>query len=140
MELSELTRNDKVTALTNIVMVMYADGKVRPEELEYLEKLRKRLGLTKEEVDDICRNPERLSLVIPGTVNEKIFQLINMIFMMKADGEIHPSERDLCVKFALAIRLPPLKVAQLIDAATRGLKQGHSRAKTCEDTTLIIDK
>ena len=98
---------ERQAILTSTILVMLADDKITPRERAVLEKIGRQIGAGKEEIDALLAHPEKLKLVIPREEKEKTRQLVAMIAMMRADGEIDARERDLCTKFALAVGMPP---------------------------------
>jgi tellurite resistance protein len=133
------TEGEKKIALSNTILVMLADGKITPEEEVMLNGLRKRLGASKEIMQELLDNQEKLKLVIPDNERQKLRQLTDMIAMMRADGEIDLQERDLCTKFALAIGFNPLKVSRVLEKAEEGMRKGYTPEQITEDISLIID-
>ena len=119
------------SALTNTILVMLADGRITREEKMVLNKVRKRLGASKEIVKELIKNSGQLELVVPETAKEKKRQLIDMVDMMRADGDIDTQEKDICTKYALAIGLNPLKISQVLNKVEDKVRKA-SREKTDE--------
>lgn len=139
MEDSELTVEEKQAAIRNVVMVMLADERIDPAELRVLHRVAQRVGMSEAEAEDIMRNPAKIKFVRPRSQKEKVFQLIDMIYMMSADGDIDPREKVVCTRCALLLGLNPLLIVRMIDAIASGLREKKSREQINRDITLTID-
>lgn len=133
------TERERQAILTSMILVMLADDKIAPRERMVLEKMGRQIGAGKKEIDALTEHPEKLRLVIPKEEKGKVRQLVAMIAMMRADGEIDARERDLCTRFALAIGMPPLKVSKVIAAAEQGMRKGQNYDQISKDISLTID-
>lgn len=133
------SETDKKIALSNTILVMMADGKMTPEENAMLNGIRKRLGASKEIMQELLNNKYNLKLVIPRNERQKTRQLTEMIHMMRADGEIDLQERELCTKYALAIGFNPLKISRILEKAEEGMRKGYTPEQISENISLIID-
>lgn len=132
---NELTLKEKKSAIMNVVAMMLADKVIKPEELRILHVVAKRVGVTKEEVADIIKNRKNVEFVVPRSMEERVYQLLDMIIMMSIDHDFDELEKTLCTKFALAMGFNPLKVSEIIAKAERGIREGRSR----EDITIHIN-
>lgn len=139
MVLGELSEYERKAALTNVILMMIADGKITPEEERYLERVRRRVGASKAEVDEILAKAASLKIIPPVISREKVFQMIDMVAMMRADGEIDHHERELCVRFAREIGLGDKVIEKAVNRACSGLKEGRSRQEINENIVLTID-
>ena len=105
----------KKSIFRNLAAVAVADGKITEEEKLYLISVGQRLGLQPNECKDAFVNPFSIKLVIPSSDKEKILQLVQLVMMMLADGEIHPKEFDTCSGFAIAMGFDPLIIPNIIN-------------------------
>lgn len=124
---------EKKAAFMNVVAVMAADGKVEPNELRFLEMVRRRVGLSKEETNNILANPKSVKFTVPRSHQERRFQLIDMVYMMLVDGNIDPREMKEVVKFATLLGFHPLVVSKLLKIIFDGIEMKDSRAQVHSD-------
>ena len=139
MEDSELTIEEKQAAIRNVVMVMLADGRIDPAEVRVLHRVAQRVGMNEADAEYIMRNPAKIKFVRPISQKERVFQLIDMIYMMSADGDIDPREKAVCTRCALLLGFNPLLFARMIDAIASGLREEKSREQINQDITLRIN-
>ncbi len=87
------------------------------EELEYLEMMAKRMGITEEDFAKILKHPEKYKLEPPLEYNERIEQLYNFTRMILSDDEIKLDEVKVLRKMAVALGFPPDNVEKVADEA-----------------------
>jgi hypothetical protein len=97
-----------LTTLKNVLVMLSMDGKISPDEQEYLDQLRIRLGIDEAEyrdaIDDVRENPSRLS-VPKGPAGQAV--LDQLIEAAHADGELAEREVSLLKKVATYLGLSP---------------------------------
>jgi len=101
--------------LMNAALIMLTDGKTKPEELEVLSRVAKRLGLTQNEIDEILQSSGQIEFTWPESNKEKVSQLVDMVVMMGADGDIEAHEKGLCLTLAAGLGFNTAKVAAFLD-------------------------
>ncbi len=141
MDVSELfggmsaSEAEKRTAIMNVVSVMVADGRIDPRELVMLETIRKRLKISKEELNNIIKNPQSIEFVRPSSETERRAQLVDMVFMMMADEKIEKSELKTVVKFGVTLGFNPERVRIMIKSIIlRALRTNKTRDQIIVDT------
>jgi len=93
------------TGLRNALVLVLADGKVTDEERQLIGRLRKNLGIDRDEFRAMCEqaqaNRKRLEIPTRDLAAENMLQLL--IDVAKVDGEISESEQRMLEKVAAFI-------------------------------------
>ena len=109
----------KETAVTNMLMVMYADGKVTEEEKIAFMVSCAHVGITPEEanahMENIVSNPESIKLTRPKGAKECLDHLFASVTVMMSDGDMHAKELELCRKYAGALGIPNEIMSDMIE-------------------------
>jgi hypothetical protein len=121
----ELTREEKKSALMNVALIMLTDGKTKPEELEVLSKVAKRLGLAQNEINEILQSSGQITFTKPESNREKIAQLVDMVMMMSADSDIESHERSLCLTLAAGLGFNTSKVSDFLNSLPEHIDKDH---------------
>lgn len=108
------THTQHLSIFQNLYLVAAADGKIEDSEQNLLLEVAYNLGLTQEDIDFVIGNYPDLQLVIPQDVNERIFSLKNLVYMMLVDGVIDDKEYELCESFAKQAGFGLEKVEEII--------------------------
>ena len=108
----------KETCMTNMLCVMYADGKVTDEEIDAFIVACIHLGIPKEEADahmkKIMSNPESMKVTLPKGAEECLNHLFASVTVMMSDGDMHAKELELCRKYAGALGILPEIMSDMI--------------------------
>jgi tellurite resistance protein len=118
---------EKKTTVKNLVAVMLADRKIRPEEEDFLARVCAQVGLSAEEFKSILDHPESVEFTPAEHRDERVMQLLDAVMMMMVDGEIDRREMDLCVTIAVRLGFPPSSVSTLVAMIVDGIKNGVER-------------
>ncbi|HOQ05119.1 MAG TPA: hypothetical protein PKY88_07905 [Anaerohalosphaeraceae bacterium] len=129
---------EKKSALKNAVAVMMSDGEISDSELAMLAVICRRLGLNLRVLKEILKNPEKIHFVVPRDNQEKIFQLIDIVFMMMADGKVDDKEMNLCKAIASGFSFNPAIIDRLLTAITESIQKGNDRSQTAEAVLSIL--
>lgn len=108
------THTQHMAIFQNLYLVAAADGKIDNSEQDLLLEIAYNLGLSQEDIDFVISNYPDLQLVIPSDVNERIFSLKNLVYMMLVDGVIDEKEYELCIDFSTQSGFGPEKVEEII--------------------------
>lgn len=100
-----------------IVRVALTDGIVTPEEKAFLDRLAKRLEISADEYDEILENPLKFHINPPYLYIQRLERLYDLARMVYADEELIHGERDLLIKFAIALGFTPSNVSYIVDKA-----------------------
>jgi uncharacterized tellurite resistance protein B-like protein len=96
---------DNVEIINSVVSMLVTDGKLHPQESEFLKQLCQRLGVSNEVVEqafeDFVQGESYVHL--PESDAEKQELIAYLLEAMVADGQVAPEERELLE--AVAVRL-----------------------------------
>lgn len=135
---SQSTKEKKST-VKNAIAVMLADGKITPEEEEFLAAICARVGLAPAELKSILDHPESVSFTPAQDPKERLFQLMDVTFMMMIDGEIDQREMRLCQAIASQLGFPASAVPKLVMAIVEGIKKGRERSSVASEIEGLLD-
>ncbi len=91
---------EKLSHLTNLVSIIYQDGKLHKKELDLLYDIADRYDIEESEVIQMLNQQEDHDFVIPEDPAEKTLQLKDLIEMMMVDGVISPDEMKIIYEIA----------------------------------------
>lgn len=128
----------KKSALRNAVAVMLADGKVEPNEITTLGFICNRLGLDPSVLKEIMNHPEQVEFVVPQDNAEKVRQLVDVVFMMMADGDINPKELDCCKAVAVCLGFNSSVVPEVVLAIAEAIKNGVNHDQTINTAEQLL--
>jgi len=100
-----------------IVRVAIADGEMSKEEKEFLDKLARRLEITPSEYEEILENPLKYPINPPTMHIQRLERLYDLSRMVYADHVLGQKQKDIMVKFALALGFTPGNVSYIVDKA-----------------------
>ncbi|HLF51051.1 TerB family tellurite resistance protein [Flavobacterium sp.] len=106
-----------------IVRVATADGDMSPEEKLFLDKLAKQLEISKEEYEEILENPMKYPINPPYLYTQRLERLYDLSRMVFADHILGQRQKDILIKFALALGFTPGNVSFIVDKALSLLVQ-----------------
>lgn len=87
----------------NMVLIAKADGVITEDERNLLHKMGHSLSLSEEQVAEIIKNPNKLSIVPPVSREERFEQMIELVRMVQVDGKIDDKEMDVLERVAVGI-------------------------------------
>lgn len=87
----------------NMVLIAKADGVITKDERNLLHKMGQSLSLSEEQVAEIIKNPNKLSIVPPVSREERFEQMIELVRMVQVDGKIDDKEMDVLSRVAVGI-------------------------------------
>jgi len=87
----------------NMVLIAKADGVITADERNLLHKMGQSLSLSEEQVAEIIKNPNKLSIVPPVSREERFEQMIELVRMVQIDGKIDDKEMDVLERVAVGI-------------------------------------
>jgi tellurite resistance protein len=120
---------EKKTAVRNAIAVMASDESVDARELAMLEQICNRVGLERAELDKLLENPSAVRFTVPDTREERVRQLLDLVFMMMADGEVEARELALCTDLAERMGFAKRVVPALLETIMAGIREGRARAQ-----------
>ena len=100
-----------------IVRVALTDGDFSTEEKEFLDKLAIQLEISREEYDEILKNPNKYPINPPYLYTQRLERLYDLSRMVYVDHILGPKQKEILTKFALALGFTPGNVNFIVDKA-----------------------
>lgn len=89
-----------------------ADGKIKSSEIEFIQKLAKRMDISDRELIDLFENPQPSRPAFSEV--ERITHFYKLILMMNVDNETHDSEIVALKNFGLKMGIRPVIADQIL--------------------------
>lgn len=102
---------------SSIVRVALADGALSVEETDFLDKLAVRLDISKAEYEEILENPLKYPINPPYLHTHRIERLFDLARMVYADHILGPKQKEILIRFSLALGFTPSNVSYIVDKA-----------------------
>lgn len=100
-----------------IVRVALSDGELTSEEKQFLDKLAIRLEISQNEYDEILEEPAKYPINPPALYIQRLERLYDLARMVYADHVLGPKQKDILVRFALALGFNPSNISYIVDKA-----------------------
>jgi uncharacterized tellurite resistance protein B-like protein len=100
-----------------IVRVALSDGNITSEEKQFIDKLAKNLDISVDEYEEIMDNPMKYPINPPYLYTQRLERLFDLARMVYADHILGPKQREMLIKFALALGFTPGNVTYIVDKA-----------------------
>lgn len=130
-----MIQEERVTYLCNVVQVAGADGEISAGEGKTIERVRKEIGASREELAEALRAVGQggLEIVPVGRFSERVRNLEDMVFVSLCDGHFSKSEKPEIVSFAKQIGLSQAQLNQIPAEARKRLKpiRGDGSCPAC---------
>jgi len=110
---SNLTEQQKINLLKQLVKMAKADGVFKFVELKYLTEVAEMMGVSHKILDEIIADDTLTSL--PTTKLEKARQIYRLAVMMKVDNDIAFQEKKLLKDLAVILNLHPQDVDRMLE-------------------------
>lgn len=121
------SQKERETAVKNVIAVMLADGKIDPNEMKFLSMVCQRAGISEKELKNILQKPQSIKFTPAKSPNDRMQQLIDMVWMMLADGQIDQREMDMCITLATHLGFKPSAVGALVQHIISELKRNREK-------------
>jgi hypothetical protein len=118
------TANAQVLDMFNLAI---ADGFLAPEELAVIYSKGGELGLERQHIDEIIKNPDSVSLADPESLVEAIMRLYDLGVVLLSDGVIDPREVSLLRSFARRFLIRDDLIDGVVNAVIEEVRGGTSR-------------
>lgn len=102
-----------------IVRVAHAGGDITEQEQNFLDKLAVALQISKEEYDEILKDPSKHEINAPYLYVERLEALYKLARIVHRDHQLGDLQEHLLVKFALALGFTPGNVNYIVDKALK---------------------
>ncbi|QAA80247.1 hypothetical protein EI546_00200 [Aequorivita sp. H23M31] len=106
-----MEKNPK-SLLSDLIIMIKADGVIRPSEIELIQKLANRLGISNEEIAELFTNPQPSQALYSEV--DRITHFYRLALMMQVDKESHKSEVTALKNFGLKMGIRPIVADQII--------------------------
>lgn len=100
-----------------IVRVAIADGSLSDEERLFIDRLANNLEISKDEYDEIMENPLKYPINPPYLYIHRLERLYDLARMVYTDHVLGPKQKEILIKFALALGFTPGNVNYIVDKA-----------------------
>ncbi|MGB3342293.1 MAG: hypothetical protein WBA61_00140 [Aequorivita sp.] len=104
-------RNSK-SILSDLINMVMADGKIDRSEIEFIKKLAKKMGISKEKILHLFENPQP-SKPLYNEV-DRITHFYKLLLMMEVDDETHQLEITALKNFGLKMGIRPGVADQIL--------------------------
>ena len=102
-----------------IVRVANADGDITEQEQRFLDKLAVALQISKEEYEEILKNPSKYPINAPYLYIDRLEALYKLARIVHRDHQLGDLQEHLLVKFALALGFTPGNVNYIVNKALK---------------------
>lgn len=123
-------KEEQKSAFLNMFLVMIADGKVTPREKELLYAFRQKIGISEQEANQALEDYKnnKITFTPPKAPEKRAEHLVDLVFMMLADGRIDPTEAKMVEGFAVRLGFErgtvPMLVKSIIENIAKKLGRG----------------
>ena len=102
-----------------IVRVALSDAQISPEEQRFLDKLAKELEILDADYKDILAHPTKYPINPPYLYINRLERLYDLARMVRLDNELEDKQKDILVRFAVALGFTPANVDYIVDKALK---------------------
>ncbi len=106
-----MDKNPK-SLLSDLINMVMADGKINSFEVEFIQKIAKRMDISKEEVIVLFKNPEPSQPLFSEV--ERITHFYRLMLVMNVDNETHEMELIALKNFGLKMGIRPVVAEQIL--------------------------
>jgi uncharacterized tellurite resistance protein B-like protein len=100
-----------------IVRVALSDGEITSDERDFINRLAKNLEISKDEYEEIMENPLKYPINPPYLYIHRLERLYDLARMVYTDHVLGPKQKEILIKFALALGFTPGNVNYIVDKA-----------------------
>ncbi|HPK10669.1 MAG TPA: hypothetical protein P5235_09630 [Saprospiraceae bacterium] len=124
-------RAEQFFALT--IELVKSDNEISNPELSFLKEMADSLGLSASEIDQIAENPTSYPLQPPPNEMERMTLMYYLLFAMKIDGKIMPSEEKIIHRIGVKLGFNELMLNDFIN-----VMKEHLKTRLPEDALIKI--
>ena len=103
---------DPKSLLSDLINMVKVDGKIRPSELQLIEKLAGKMGVSLEEVLQLFENPKPSKSLFSEA--DRISHFYRLALVMQVDQEVHKFEVVTLKNFGLKMGIRPVVAEQIM--------------------------
>jgi len=136
-----LFRQGKISAkshMKNLLEMAWADGEFDQSEKDFLNKLSRKYGVSKRQLDEIRQEKDTIHFIVPEDEDEVFTELFELVQMMVIDEDIDREELRLCILFAKKFGYKHDSCEELVDSIASNIRNGHSLDETKRRVEWLI--
>jgi hypothetical protein len=107
-----MEKENNYSMISDLIVLAYADDKVTETEYNFILRLAERMDISKEEVDELFKNP--LPSKVLFTELERISHFYKLVLLMNVDLETHEKEVITVRNFGLKMGIRPGVINQIL--------------------------
>lgn len=111
-----------------LYQMAFVDGRFDPAEKEFISSVIEEQGMTADQLSE-------KSVGIPPEERDRMTILYYLLFLIKIDGKVEPSERNFAYKFGVLLGFRPEMIGRMLDAM-----ESHLDEKLPDDELISIVK
>lgn len=134
----QIIENGQRSYFANLFKMALADNRIDPQELAFLHELGIKRGFSKEQIDEIIADPNKVPFEKPKSTIEVIEQLYDLVQMVLKDGKVHHQEISLCKSFAKRFDIREEIIDDLIENLIEKVRNGISMEVLSNEIKQII--
>lgn len=134
------SQKERESAVKNLIAVMLSDGKIEDNEKVHLGRVCQRYGVTEKQLKEILQKPQGITFTVPESPNDRMQQLIDIVWMMMIDGHIDQREMDTCIALAVRMGFRPSAVPQLVQHIINEIKKQAQTQKVNVNVNDWLDE
>lgn len=107
-----MEKENNYSMISDLIVLAYTDDKVTETEYNFILRLAERMDISKEEVDELFKNP--LPSKVLFTELERISHFYKLVLLMNVDLETHEKEVITVRNFGLKMGIRPGVINQIL--------------------------
>jgi len=100
------------TLLSDLIVMVKADGKIKTSEVALINKLGKRMGIGEKQIGELFENPKPSQTLYSEV--DRITHFYRLTLVMQVDKETHTSEIVTLKNFGLKMGIRPVVADQIL--------------------------
>ena len=121
-----MDKMEQKSMFLNALLVAAADGNIDHNEANVLRLIQQRLGLSQREIEEIRAETKNFKFKLPKTEKERFAHLVDLVYVMIADGVIDPAEAKLVEGFAVLLGFKPVAVPAIVQHIAQAIKNNKN--------------
>ena len=122
--------------IKDLIALAAADGHIDKEEMDFISVVAAGWEITPKELKELLENPQKVKFIVPETQEKRLMALMDLVFLMMIDGEIHQNEMDFCQSIAPSHGFPPSEIPKMIRHIQESVKNNRKREEIINDGFL----
>ena len=130
---------DKITYLSNVLVIVYTDNKISPRESAALEEIRKNIDAKKSHLTGAqkCVEGGSYHFAVVGSFADQVRNIEDMLFAAFSDSDLDANKEKLINEFSTLIGLHKEQIDKLISDTSRRCDQSNN-SLTCAACATIV--